>query len=109
MAYDEAKKAASSASHHCVTEAQKAHYALKYTKEKVEWNYDKMDAGDKKIFDANIAKVTKAYQYNDGLIKAKVNYYTMTNQEKFVFDKMQLAYKKDVDYFNQRFDESVRK
>ena len=68
-----------------------------------------MDAADKKIFDAKIKEWIATHQKYDALIKVKVNYYTMTNQEKYVFDKMQMAYKKDVDYFNEAFDKAVKK
>ena len=32
----------------------------------------------------------------------------MTLDEKAIFDKLQVSYKKDVDYFNEKFDMTVK-
>lgn len=37
-----------------------------------------------------------------------MDYYSMTNSEKEIFDKQQSLYKKDVDYFNADFDQRVK-
>ena len=88
----------------CVTPTLYAHYINKYEAEKVNWKYDQMDAGDKKIFNDYITKWISWHQKNDGRIKEKAGYSKMTVAERNIFDKLHVAYNINTDYFDINFD-----
>ena len=68
-----------------------------------------MSADEKAIFDSYIKKFTEFHQENDAKVKEETGYYDMTTAEKEIFDKMQFKIKKDEDYYDDDFDQSVKK
>jgi len=63
----------------------------------------------KKVFDDYITKFTAYHQEQDAVIKEKTGYYKMTDAEKKVYDKLSVQMKEKEDYYDEKFDESVKK
>ena len=106
---DHAKSNAAYALHRCITADQKAHYDKKIKAEKEMWGYDKMTDADKKTFDDYITKWTAFHQENDAKVKEEVGYYTMTNDEKKIYDKLSVQMREKEDYYDEKFDATVKK